>query len=155
MGYAGGFVLVSFCYLVLRRLLQLASLRVRSNDFKELEIVVLRHELAILRRQRRRPVLTTVDRLFLAAASRCLARERWRSFMITPSTLLRWHRRLVAKRWTFHASGSTTDATRDSRPVLRQYSDRRANHHGDVRIAAEARMFLASDVDDPMAQRGT
>jgi hypothetical protein len=49
MGHAGGVVLVSFCYVVLRRLLQLAALRVRSNDFKELEIVVLRHELAILR----------------------------------------------------------------------------------------------------------
>ena len=99
-------MLVSFCYLVLRRLLQLAALRVRSNDFKELEIVVLRHELAILRRQRKRPALTTVDRLFLAAASRFLSRERWRSFMITPATLLRWHRRLVARRWTYtHAAG--------------------------------------------------
>jgi hypothetical protein len=61
MGYAGGFVLVSFCYVLLRRLLQLAALRVRSNDFKELEIVVLLHELAILRRQRQRPALTTVS----------------------------------------------------------------------------------------------
>jgi len=104
-------VLVSFCYLVLRRLLQLAALRVRSNDFKELEIVVLRHELAILRRQRKRPVLTAVDRLFLAAASRCLARDRWPSFLITPATLLRWHRRLVAKRWTF---------TRQGRPPMRR-----------------------------------
>jgi putative transposase len=104
-------VLVSLCYLVLRRLLQLAALRARSNDFKELEIVVLRHELAILRRQRKRPVLTAVDRLFLAAASRCLARDRWRSFLITPATLLRWHRRLVAKRWTF---------TRQGRPPMRR-----------------------------------
>jgi transposase InsO family protein len=92
MGYAGGFVLVSSCYLVLRRLLQLAALRVRSNDFKELEIVVRRHEVAILQRQRKRPALTTIDRLFLAAASRFLSREHWRSFMITPATLLRWHR---------------------------------------------------------------
>ncbi len=59
-------MLVSSCYLVLRRLLQLAAVRARANDFKELEIVVLRHELAILRRQRKRPVLTAVDRLFLA-----------------------------------------------------------------------------------------
>jgi hypothetical protein len=115
MGYAGGIVLVSFCYLVLRRVLQLAALRVRSNDFKELEIVVLRHELTILSQRRKRPVLTAVDRLFLAAASRCLARDRWRSFMITPATLLRWHRRLVAKQ-DLHASGATTAATRDSRP---------------------------------------
>jgi hypothetical protein len=49
MGYVGGFALVSFCYLLLRRVLQLATLRVQSNDYKELEIVVLRHELAILR----------------------------------------------------------------------------------------------------------
>jgi putative transposase len=104
VGY-GGFVLVSFCYLLLRRLLQLAALRVRSNDFKELEIDALRHELAIFRRARKRPVLTTVDRLFLAAASRFLVREHWRSFMITPATLIRWHRRLAAKRWTFTHQG--------------------------------------------------
>jgi transposase InsO family protein len=92
MSDVGGFVLVSFCYLGLRRLLQIAALRVRSNDFKELEIVVRRHEVAILQRQRKRPALTTIDRLFLAAASRFLSREHWRSFMITPATLLRWHR---------------------------------------------------------------
>jgi putative transposase len=58
------------CYLVLRGVLRLTVLRCRSNDFKELEIVVLRHELAILRRQTTRPTITMVDRLFLAAASR-------------------------------------------------------------------------------------
>src|SRR5713101_3662215 len=99
--YAGGFVLLSLCYLVLRRVLGLAALRVQANDFKELEIVVLRHELAILRRRTRRPALTWTDRLFLAAASRLLPRARWRSFIVTPATLLRWNRRLVAKRWTY------------------------------------------------------
>ena len=62
-------MLLSLCYLLLRRGLQLAALRWRSNDFKELEIVVLRHELAILRRQTRRPAMTTIDRVVLAAAS--------------------------------------------------------------------------------------
>jgi hypothetical protein len=62
-------VFLSLCYVVLRRVLQLAALRFRSNDHK-LEIVVLRHELAILRRRTRRPVMTWTDRLFLAAASR-------------------------------------------------------------------------------------
>src|SRR5713226_2402341 len=100
-GYAGGLVFLSVCYVVLRRVLQLAALRFRSNDLKELEIVVLRHELAILRRRTRRPALTWTDRLFLTAASRFLPRTRWRSFIITPATLLRWHRRLVAKRWTY------------------------------------------------------
>jgi putative transposase len=93
----------SFCYVVLTRLLQLAALRFRSEEFKELEIVVLRHELAVLRRQAGRPELRTDDRVFLAAASRLLPRSSWRSFFITPTTLLRWHRRLVAKRWTYPA----------------------------------------------------
>ena len=83
IGY-GGSVLVSFCYLLLRRLLQLAALRVPSNDFKELEIVVLRNELVIFRRAGKRPALTTVDRLFLAATSRFVPRERWQSFVVTP-----------------------------------------------------------------------
>lgn len=90
-----------FCYLVLRRVLQLAALRFRSDEFKELEIVVLRHELAVLRRQLPRPELSPPDRVFLAAASRLLPRERWRSFVVTPTTLLRWHRRLVARHWTY------------------------------------------------------
>jgi len=80
-------------------------LRPRSEDFKELEIVVLRHELSVLRRQARRPQLTATDRVFLAAASRLLPRSSWRSFLVTPATLLRWHRRLVARRWTYSRRG--------------------------------------------------
>ncbi len=94
-------MLVPLCYLVLRCLLQLVVLGVRSHEWKELEIVVLRHELAIFRRQTRRPPIIALDRLFLAAASRLLSRARWPSFIVTPATLLRWHRRLVAKRWTY------------------------------------------------------
>jgi len=60
-------VLISLCYLVLRHVLRLAVLGCRSHDFKELEIVVLRHELDILRRQTKRQGMTTVDRLFLGA----------------------------------------------------------------------------------------
>jgi putative transposase len=91
----------SFWYVLVGRLLQLAALRFRSQEFKELEIVVLRHELAVLRRQAGRPELGTADRVFLAAASRLLPRTSWCSFVVSPTTLLRWHRRLVAKRWTY------------------------------------------------------
>jgi putative transposase len=91
----------SLCYLMLQRLLQVAALRFRSDEFKELEIVVLGHELAVLCRQLARPELSSPDRVFLSAASRLLPRARWRSFVVTPTTLLRWHRRLVARRWTY------------------------------------------------------
>jgi putative transposase len=91
---------LSFGYQALRCLLQLVLLRPRSEGFKELEIVVLRHELSVLRRQAGRPQLRPSDRLLLAAASRLLPRTRSGSFLVTPATLLRWHRRLVARRWT-------------------------------------------------------
>ena len=91
----------SFCYLALRCLLQLVVLRPRSKQFKELEIIVLRHELSVLRRQAGRPRLTATDRFFLTAASRLLPKTSWPSFFVTPTTLLRWHRRLVARRWTY------------------------------------------------------
>lgn len=70
-------MLLSLCYLVVRGVLQLATLRCCSDNFKELEIIVLRHEPAILRRRTRRPVMTTVDRLFLAAASRLTGDTIW------------------------------------------------------------------------------
>jgi hypothetical protein len=62
----------SLCYLTFRCVLQLVLLGHRSTEFKELEIVVLRHQLAVLRRQKRRPQLTPTDRLLLWAASRLL-----------------------------------------------------------------------------------
>jgi putative transposase len=97
----------SFCYVVLARLLRLAALRFRSEEFKELEVVVLRHELAMLRRQTGRSELKPADRVFLAAASRLLPRSSWRSFVVAPTALLRWHRRLVAKRWDVSRSSWT------------------------------------------------
>jgi len=69
-------VRVSFSYVLLRWLLELIAQRVRSSELKDLEIIVLRHEVAILRRKSRRPAMTVVDRLFLSAASRLLPRAR-------------------------------------------------------------------------------
>jgi putative transposase len=65
------------------------------------EIAVLRHQLAVLRRQVSRPRYTPSDRIVLATLAKLLTRERWKIFLVTPSTLLRWHRELVRRRWTY------------------------------------------------------
>jgi putative transposase len=94
-------LVVSLLYLLFRRTLAMVALRFRSGEFKELEIVVLRHELAVLRRQIGRPRLDESDRVFLAAASQLLSKASRPSLFIRPDTLLGWHRRLVRRRWTY------------------------------------------------------
>jgi hypothetical protein len=116
--------------------LQLAALRYRATDFKELEIVVLRHELAIFRRRSRRPRITWTDRIFLAAASRLLPRARWRSFIITPATLLVWHRRLVAKRWTYLRRAGRPPIRHEIRELVLRLA-RENTRWGDQRIVGE------------------
>jgi putative transposase len=101
LGEGGVCLIGSLLYLLFRRALVVAALRFRSREFKELEIVVLRHELAVLRRQVARPRLDESDRVFLAAASRLLSGASRSSFFVRPETLLGWHRRLVRRRWTY------------------------------------------------------
>jgi putative transposase len=84
-------VLLSVVYVVFLPILELVFLLFRSAESKDLEIVVLRHELVILRRHVRRPTFRVADRLFLAAASRSLPCVSWSLFLVTPATLLRWH----------------------------------------------------------------
>ncbi len=91
----------SFVYLVVRKLLALVVITGRSERSKELEILVLRHELALLKRQSGRPRLEPADRALLAALSQLLPRLLWPAFSVRPETLLRWHRQLVARRWTY------------------------------------------------------
>jgi putative transposase len=94
-------VVWSFVYVALCRLVQLVVLLCRSERSKELEILVLRHELAILRRQPRRAPFRPVDRAILAAFARALPRSAWTGLSMRPATLLRWHRELVRRRWTY------------------------------------------------------
>ena len=88
-------VVWSFVYLALSRVLQLIVLCCRSAKAKEIEILVLRHELTVLHHQHPRPRLQSKDRALLAALSRHLSRARWSVFVVKPETLLGWHRRLV------------------------------------------------------------
>jgi putative transposase len=92
-------VVRSILYLVLRRLLGLVAGSAREA-VKDIEIVTLRHQLNVLRRQVSRPSFRPTDRALLAASSRLLPRERRASFLVTPQTLLRWHRELVRRKWT-------------------------------------------------------
>jgi putative transposase len=95
-------VVLSFVYWALRRLLELVVLRFRSEREKEIEILLLRHQLHVLERQVARLQLAPADRALLAAFSRVLPRRMWRrSLLVRPATLLRWHRELVARRWTY------------------------------------------------------
>ena len=132
-------MLVSFVYLVACRLFALVLLLARSDRSKELELLVLRQELSILRRQARRPQLTESDRLVLAALSRVMPLCSWQAFFVTPETLLRWHRRIVACRWTY-------PQRRPGRPPVDQAVRelilrlaRENSHWGYVRIVGELR----------------
>jgi hypothetical protein len=82
--------------LLYRLLCAVVRVLARGGGERELEIVVLRHQLAILRRGGERPQYTTVDRALLAAVSRLLPLERWSCFAVSPQTLRRWHRALLA-----------------------------------------------------------
>jgi putative transposase len=98
-------LVLALVYVLACRLFALVVLLGRGERSKELEILVLRHELSILRRQVRRPQFAPRDRLFLAAVSRVLPRHSWRSFVVRPETLLRWHRQLLARHWTYSHRG--------------------------------------------------
>jgi putative transposase len=90
-------------YLIFVRLCGWLALLPRSDDAKNTEILVLRHQIAILQRQVRSPRLTWADRGVLAALTRRVskARRRQLSLIITPRTLLRWHAELVRRHWTY------------------------------------------------------
>jgi len=91
-------MLFSLLYLLVRAIFRLAP---PGDEFeREVEIMVLRHQVRVLRRKDGRPKLRRIDKLLLAAASRILPRDRWASFIVTPATLLRWHRELARRKWT-------------------------------------------------------
>jgi putative transposase len=97
---------LSFSYLAFVQMLQLLRLFRCANEELAIEVVMLRHEVAVLRRQVACPALRPGDRALFAGLSRLLGRRRPGRFFVQPATLLRWHRDLVRRRWTYpHRSG--------------------------------------------------
>lgn len=92
-------MMISFLYLAFVRVVQLIRILCRAQDDLAIEIVMLRHEVAVLRREVGRPALRPADRALLAGLSRLLSRARPKGFFVQPATLLRWHRDLVRRRW--------------------------------------------------------
>ena len=98
-------------YQMFSKLLSWIVLRTHCDTAKEIEILVLRHQLAVLQRRTPRPRLNWTDRAVIAALSRLLPVRRRIGMLVAPATILRWHRQLVAHRWT-------TQPTRPGRPAI-------------------------------------
>ena len=104
-------------YLVVRAAVHCLGLLTRSDASKEAEILVLRQQVAVLRRQVARPELSWADRAVQAALSRLVPRSRWLRLFVAPETVLRWHRDLVRRRWTTPGRVGRPP----TRPTIRQW----------------------------------
>ena len=127
-------------YLIVKVAARLLALGRSDGSSRDLEILVLQHQVRVLQRKAGRPRLRPLDRAVMAAESRILPRERWISFIVTPQTILRWHRELVRRKWTYGRRGNPGRPPID--PEVRELILRLARENprwGAVRIQGELR----------------
>ena len=126
-------MIISVGYLLVRCLLGCVMVLARREVSKDAELLVLRHENAVLRRQVGRVCYQPGDRLWLAALSRLIPRQRWGEvFAVTPATLLAWHRRLVTRKWNYtnrRRAGRPATAAAIRKLVIRMAADNPAWGH--------------------------
>jgi hypothetical protein len=139
-------VALRLLYLIFLRLAGLLVLRSRSPASKDVELLVLRHEVAVLRRSNPKPRLDWADRAAIAALARLLPTRLRLRRLVTPGTILRWHRRLVAAKWTYphrHGRPPVDDAITAAAIVAPVNT-----------IDANSGTGLSPDVTPPSAERG-
>ncbi len=92
---------LSFLYRLVHRVIEVVRVHRMNAVVKDAEILVLRYQLAVLQRQVARPRFDWSDRAVVSALARLVPRERWASFLVTPETILRWHRALIRRHWAY------------------------------------------------------
>ena len=113
-------MLIRLLYLLMVRLFAWVALLARSGVSKDIEILVLRHEIAVLRRQVARPKPDWADRAMIAALARLLPRHLRVHRIVTPGTLLAWHRRLIKNKWTYPGTTGRPPVPQEIRQLVRQ-----------------------------------
>jgi len=137
-GRLGGVAVHTIALMVVRRVLGVLGCGPTPNA-DAVEIAVLWHQLAVLRRQVPRARYTPADRTLLAALAKLLPRERWAVFLVTPSTLLRWRRQLIARRWTYPKTGRDQRGLDEEIVTLVVQLAREHRRWGYLRIVGECR----------------
>ena len=113
-------MLFRLAYLLMVRSFGWLALLARNDTSKDAEILVLRHEIAILRRQVTRPKPDWADRAVIAALTRLLPRHLRLHRIVTPGTLLAWHRRLIKNKWTYPSTTGRPPVPEDIRELVRR-----------------------------------